>query len=228
VNVIKLFATNRHSNSFGILAQYMTSPFLDYLADKQIPGFALLKNVTIENVPRKGMRISGFDESHYADSYGALQQLIPSPKLLGTREAKEQASYKYSEKDLEEANFVFDDLPVSLTNESSDRELFGECFTIFWVVPAEKEVILELLLADFKANSEIQISAEQIKATWNEKLNRIFFHFTGEADTIHLAMIQEEIEEDLIEAITSLPNAPDESAWEILNEDIFWGEDDEY
>lgn len=206
----------------------MTSPFLEYLADKQIPGFALLKNITIENVPRKGMRISGFDESYYADSYGALQQMLPSPKLLKTREAKEQASYKYSEKDLEEANFVFDDLPVSLTNESSDRELFGESYTIFWVVPAEKEVILELLLADFNANPDIQITAEQIKTTWHEKLNRIFFHFTGDADTAHLAMIQEEIEEDLIELISNLPNAPVESAWEILNEDIFWGEDDEY
>jgi hypothetical protein len=174
------------------------------------------------------MRISGFDESHYADSCGALQLMIPSPKLLETREAREQASYKYSEKELKEANFVFDDLPVSLTNESSDRELFGESYTIFWVVPADKEVIMELLLADFKANPEHQITAEQIKATWQEKLNRIFFHFTGEADTIHLAIIQEEIEEDLIEAITSLPNAPEESSWEILNEDIFWGEDDEY
>jgi hypothetical protein len=206
----------------------MTSPFLEYLADKQIPGFALLKNVTIENVPRKGMRISGFDESHYADSYGVLQQMLPIPSLLSTREAKEQASYKYSEKELKEANFVFDDLPVSLTNESSDRELFGESYTIFWVVPAEKELILELLLADLKANSESQITAEQIKATWHEKLNRLFFHFSGEADTIHLAMIQEEIEEDLIEAINNLPNAPDESSWEILNEDIYWGEDDEF
>jgi hypothetical protein len=206
----------------------MTSPFLEYLADKQIPGFALLKNVTIENVPRKGMRISGFDESHYADSYGALQQMLPIPSLLSTREAIEQASYKYSDKELKEANFVFDDLPLSLTNESSDRELFGESYTIFWVVPAEKEVILELLLADFKANPESQITAEQIKAIWHEKLNRLFFHFTGEADTIHLALIQEEIEEDLIDAINSLPNAPDESAWEVLNEDIYWGEDDEY
>ena len=206
----------------------MTSPFLEYLADKQIPGFALLKNVTIENVPRKGMRISGFDESHYADSHSVLQQLIPNPKLLETREAKEQASYKYSKTQLSEAQFVFDDLPVSLTNESSDRELFGESYTIFWVVPAEKEVILELLLADFKANPESQITAEQIKATWHEKLNRLFFHFSGEADTIHLAMIQDEIEEDLIEAINNLSNAPDESAWEVLNEDIFWGEDDEY
>jgi len=206
----------------------MTSPFLEYLADKQIPGFALLKNVTIENVPRKGMRISGFDESHYADSYGALQQLIPIPKLLDTREAKEQASYKYSEADLRTANFVFDDLPLSLTNESSDRELFGESYTIFWVVPADKEVIMELLLADFKANPESQITAEQIKATWHEKINRQFFHFTGEADTVHLAMIQEELEEDLMEVINQLPNAPDESAWEILNEDIYWGEDDEY
>jgi hypothetical protein len=206
----------------------MTSPFLEYLSDKQIPGFALLKNIRIENVPRKGIRISGFDESHYADSYGALHQMIPIPKLLDTREAKEQASYKYSESDLRNANFVFDDLPVSLTNESSDRELFGESYTIFWVVPADKEVILELLLADFKANPESQITAEQIKTTWNEKLNRLFFHFTGEADTIHLAEIQEEIEEDLIEAINSLPNAPEESAWEVLNEDIFWGEDDEY
>ena len=82
--------------------------------------------------------------------------------------------------------------------------------------------------ADFIANPEHHITAEQIKATWHEKLNRLFFYFTGEADTIHLAMIQEEIEEDLIEAINNLPNAPDESAWEILNEDIFWGEDDEY
>ena len=206
----------------------MISPFLEYLADKQIPGFALLKNVKIENVPRKGMRISGFDESQYADSYGALQTLIPSPKLLETREAKEQASYKYSEADLRAANFVFDDLPLSLTNESSDRELFGESYTIFWVVPADKEVIMELLLADFKAYSESQITAEQIKATWHEKLNRLFFYFTGDGDTMHLAEIQEELEEDLIEAINNLPNAPDESAWEVLNEDIYWGEDDEY
>ena len=85
-------------------------------------------------------------------------------------------------------------------------------------------VPLELLLADFKANPESQITAEQIKATWQEKLNRLFFHFSGEADTIHLALIQEEIEEDLIEVINSLPNAPDESAWEILNEDPFWDE----
>ncbi len=205
----------------------MITPFFEFLADKELPGFALLKNTRIQSVARLGNRISQFDEAHWATSYQELCVMLPIPHLLETREAREQAAYKFSEEDLKTGHFQFDDMPIALTNESSDRELFGECYTIFWVVSTDKQNILEHLLNDLQTPEGEKISSEMIKKLWDEKVNRIFFHYTGDVDAVEHALLQEELHEELIEAINALPNAPEESSWEVLNEDVFWGDDEE-
>lgn len=205
----------------------MTSPFLEYLNDKSLPGFALLKNTQIAQVPRQGARIVGFDEAHWSQSIADLRAMFPKPLLLQTREAKEQASYKFSEEQLKNGDFSFEDLPISLTNESSDRELFGESYTIFWCVPADKEAVISLLIAELSSDETTEITGEMLKKLWDEKVNRIFLHYTGEVDVLAHGLLQDELHEELIEAINALPNAPSEDAWDALNEDVFWG-DDEY
>lgn len=202
----------------------MNSPFLAFLEGKEIPGFALLKNTRIENVARKGLRIAHFDEAHWSESFDVLKAMLPVATLLPTREAREQAAYKFSEEDLKASHFHFDDMPLALTNESSDRELFGECYTIFWVVPANKEIIISQCIADL--SSADKITGDHLKKLWDEKVNRIFFHFTGELDVVEHTLLQDELHDELIEAINALPNAPEESAWDALNEDVFWGDDD--
>jgi hypothetical protein len=214
------------STAFGNLATDMTSPFLDFLSGKPLPGFALLKNTRIENILQKGLRIAAFSEAHWSETYAPLKAMLPVAQLLPTREAREQASFKFSEDALKQQEFQFDDMPLSLTNESSDWELFGESYTIFWVVPADADQVIALLLSDLQAHSPNQISADQLKQLWEEKVNRIFFHYTEDVDVVLHAQLQEDLHEQLIEAINALPNAPEESSWDVLNEDVFWGDDD--
>jgi hypothetical protein len=202
------------------------SPFLLFLADKHPPGWAMLKNAKISSDPSEGYRIASFEDAFWSDSISQLREIIPKPQLLSTREAKELIQFRYSETEIESGDFKFDDLPASLLNETSDLELFGSCYPIFWVVSPDKEVVIESIVAKLSHEAIDKISPEQIKQLWDDHLNRIFFKHDGTEEFIDLALLHEELVAELIERINNLPCAPSEESWEVLNEPIDW-EDDE-
>jgi hypothetical protein len=202
------------------------SPFLVFLADKQTPGWAMLKNAKITSDPSEGYRIANFDDAFWSDSIIQLRETIPRPQPLATREAKELIQFRYSEDEIGSGDFKFDDLPSSLLNETSDLELFGSCYPIFWVVAPDKDLVIDFIVDKLTREAVDKISPDQIKQLWDDYLNRIFFKHDGTESFIDLAQLHEELVAELIERINALPCAPLEESWEVLNEPIDW-EDDE-
>jgi hypothetical protein len=203
------------------------TPILELLADKELPGWLLIKNASISENAGEGHRITSYDEHHWSTSYNEIKALIPTPELINTREAKELISYRYSEEEIANKNFAFDDLPNSLMNEGNDQEIFGESWTLFWVVPPDKDRVIEIVVNHFKSLASEKISSEQIKAVWESMVDRLFFRHKDDLSVLDLLELHQGVNEELIPAINVLENAPDEESWDVLNEDVFW-DDDEY
>jgi hypothetical protein len=202
------------------------TPLFEVLADKQLPGWLLVKNAVISGDDGSGHRIASFDEHYFSDSFDELKAKMPKARLADTREAREYASYRYDEAAIKAGSFEFNDLPISLMNEGSDRELFGESWTMFWVVPPNKDEVIKLITDYLTANADGKISSDLIHTCWNERLNRLFFRHNEELEMEELMYLYQDLHEEVIPAINALECAPDEESWEILNEDVFWDDDE--
>ncbi len=203
------------------------TPILELLADKELPGWLLIKNAMISENGGEGHRITSYDEHFWSLSYEEVKAKIPVPKLLDTREAKELVSYRFSEDDISAKNFAFDDLPNSLMNEGNDKEIFGESWTLFWVVPPDKDRVIEIIVNHFKGITADKISSDHIKSVWESMVDRMFFRHKDDLSVLDLLELHQGVNEELISAINALEIAPDEESWDILNEDVFW-DDEEY
>lgn len=199
------------------------TPFLQYLADKELPGYAMLKNAVTQFVPEKGYQISGFDEAHWSKSMEELLLKIPKPLLQNSREAKEYSGYRFSPEELKAQDFQFDTMPSALLNEANDMTVFGESYTILWVAEPEEEWLQKTVIDLFNKRTQEKIEATDILEIWEKTINRIFFRTNGDEE-LSLAMIFDDLIQSLIDAINALPNGPDEETWNALNE---YGFDDE-
>ncbi len=197
---------------------------MQFLADKPLPGYALLKNAKTRLVPGLGYQVYTFDDAHWSLSIAELQATLPKPTLLSSKEAKELASWRFSEDEIANHQFSFNTLPSALVNEAGDQELFGESYTIFWVSEPNTEWLVNAVCSLFPADSSTPISAEVLREVWGNTMDRLFFRQSGE-DGLELHMLADEMIDAVIEAINNLPNAPDPSAWEALNEEPDWGDD---
>jgi hypothetical protein len=204
------------------------TPFLSFLADKTLPGWAMLHNARISFHPKEGHRVSSFEEVFWSASLPELRSKIPAPVLLDSREAREMASFRFNEDQLQASHFAFDDMPGALMSESSDMELFGESWVIFWVVPPDIEMIMNYLLDKLEQEADERIEAKQLKEVWDDYLNRIFFRHDGQGDLIELTALYEDVLEEMILRINGSEKAPAESAWEILDEDALLGGEDDW
>lgn len=202
------------------------TPILELLADKELPGWLLIKNAIISQGDGMGHRITSFESHFWSNDYEEISSMIPKPKLLNTREAKELASYRYTDEEIAEEQFAFDDLPNSLMNEGSDMDLFGESWTLFWVVPPDHQEVINIVSSHLKAGAQEKITSEQISACWKSMIDRMFFRHADDLSTLDLLELHQQVNDELIPAINALDVAPDEEAWEVLNEDVFWDDDD--
>ena len=209
--------------SFGKILNM--TPFLQYLVDKELPGYALLKNAATEFVPGKGYQIASFDEAHWALSLEELQAKIPKPVLQNTREAKEYAGYRFSTEELKEEDFHFDTTPSALLNEAGDSIVFGASYTILWVAEPNEDWMRETVVGLMNQRTQVKITSDDILAVWEATIDRVFFRSTGD-DIESLVMIFDDLIQTAIDAINQLPNAPDQSDWEVLG-DIDFSNDDE-
>jgi hypothetical protein len=197
--------------------------FQRFLADYKPPGFVLLKNAQTKFLSQMGFQVHTFDTAIWSESFETLMQAIPSPRLLQNKEAKELAAWRFSEQEIAQAAFHFDTLPESLVSESCDLKIFGESYSIFWVVEPDEEWVIEAITQRFNTPNNSPIEAELIQKVWNETVNRIFFLKRNET-ALDLHVLYEDLIEKLIERINALPNAPSPEAWDVLNEDPFWDE----
>ncbi len=197
---------------------------MQFLADKPLPGYALLKNAKTRLVAGLGYQVYAFDDAQWSPTISELQSTLPKPTLLSTKEAKELASWRFSEDEIRNQQFSFNTLPSALVNEAGDHELFGESYTIFWVAEPNTDWLVNAVCALFSANSSAAISADELREVWGNTMDRLFFRQSGE-DGLELHMLADEMIDAVIEAINKLPNAPDPSAWEALNEEPDWGDE---
>lgn len=193
------------------------TPFLQYLADKQLPGYALLKNAVTQFVPEKGYQISGFDEAHWSNGIEELENKIPQPVLQNTREAKEYSGYRFSPEELKTEDFHFDTMPSALLNEANDMTVFGESYTILWIAEPEEDWLQSEIIQLFNAKTQEKIGESDILEIWDKTINRIFFRTNGDEE-VSLVLIFDDLISSVVEAINALPNGPDEATWDALNE----------
>jgi hypothetical protein len=199
---------------------------LQYLEDKPLPCWVLLKNANLKFTLGKGYLITDYEEIEWSPFFEPLVSKMPPPVLQNTREAKELASYRFSEEELKAEVYRYDNLPAALLNEANDREIFGESWTIFWVIPPDKEAVISLVCDKLEKEAHGKISAEQLKNLWDSCIDRIFIRYEENAEITEVAMLMQDLQEELIERISSLDKAPNEEAWEVLNEDEFWNEEE--
>ena len=117
-------------------------------------------------------------------------------------------------------------MPSALLSEANDKELFGDAYTIFWVIPPDKEAVISLVCDKLEKEAYGRISAEQLKNLWDSCIDRIFIRYDENSDITEIAMLMQDLQEELIERISGLDKAPTEEAWEVLNEDEFWNEEE--
>jgi hypothetical protein len=201
------------------------TPILEFLQEKQLPGWLLVHNANLVT-EAAGLRIASFDEAFWSDSFDELGAKIPKAHLKNSKEAKELAGYRFSEEELKQGDFSFDTMPAALMNEGNDKDLFGESWTMFWVAPAEAETTIALISHALESGATGKISPEQIKQCWIERVDRIFFRQPEDMEVMDLLQLHEDFNEGLIPAINALDCAPDEESWEILNEDVFWDDEE--
>jgi hypothetical protein len=199
---------------------------LQYLEDKPLPCWVLLKNTNLKFTLGKGYQVIDFEEIEWAPFIEPLVSKIPHPVLKDTRDAKELASYRYSEEELKAESFHFDTLPSALLSEANDKDLFGESHTIFWIIPPDKEAVINLVCEKLEKEAHGRISADQLKNLWDNCIDRIFIRYEENSDIVEIALLMQDLQEELIERISALDKAPTEDAWEVLNEDEFWNEEE--
>ncbi len=202
------------------------TPFLQYLTDKQLPGYALVKNAVTQFVPGKGYQMTSFEEAHWSMNMEDLLLKIPKPVLQNTREAKEYAGYRFSPEEIKAQDYQFDTMPSALLNEADDATVFGESYSILWVAEPEDEWLQKVIIERLNEQSSDSISGEVILSVWENTIDRVFFRMKDEQEE-PLALLFDDLINNLIEAINQLPNAPEPSAWDVLGGIDFSEENEE-
>lgn len=190
----------------------------EFLKDKDLPGWLLIHNARLEMISDGSLMVSDASQLYWSHNFDELQKQIPSAKVMATPEAKELASYRFSDDELKNGTFQFNNFPMALADEGNDFDIFGECYTIFWVCEPELEKVCELLMKTFSNKCSGKVLPEHIRWFWNDYLDRIYFRTSGEADPFQLATLQDDIITNIIDAINALPEPPEEEAWNVLNE----------
>jgi hypothetical protein len=202
------------------------TPILEIISKQQLPGWLLLKNATLSRAEGFGQRIGGFEEYFWENSWEKISQHLPQPVLLANREARELAAWRFSEEEIQAGRFTFDTLPNALLNEGNDKDVFGSSWTIFWVVPPDKDRIIALVCEALTTLSgDSKILDIHIDEVWKTRVNRLFVAHRDDLDSLQLMEIHEAVENELVDAVNAMENAPEEAAWEILNDDFPWDED---
>lgn len=200
------------------------TPFMQFLSDKSLPGYALLKNAKTKLVPGVGYQVQSFDDIQWNIKIEPLLELLPKPELLSGKEARELAAWRFSEEEINNQQFNFNTLPSALLNEAGDMEIFGCAYTLFWVAEPDTDWLVNAVIACFNSNPSEKISAEQLKQVWGNTMDRLFFRQSGQ-EGVELHILADEMIDEVIAAINALPNAPNPEAWDALNEEPDWGDD---
>jgi len=164
-----------------------------YFDAKDIPTFAMAKNVKLKNEFRGGSSITSIDEVVVNQDIHALQKMIPIPEIPTQKDKKELFDWRFTDDDeqVDHDLLHFDDSPVSLTGESTDMEIFGENYVIFWIVPADEDKLLEAMKSALHHLLEIEKEHEVVASLFLENYVSRIYMVQHEKDVYELQGILE-------------------------------------
>ena len=117
---------------------------INQLKELQLPRLVLIKNLAFPEPYREDPE---FIDGKLIDSGHTITKLrdsIPGKLPVPFDEDKWLLyEYKFGSRNL--ADGYFTDLPMDLADELCDRRIFGESYTIIWLVPPDLESILNVL-----------------------------------------------------------------------------------
>jgi len=201
------------------------TPFQEFVKQHKAPGFILLKNARTRFVSSVGYQVSAFDDAHWNEALQPLMDQIPKAQLLQSKEARELATWRFSDMEIKEGQFTFDTFPASLLSETTDLDLFGASYTIFWIAEPDADWIIGSVLSRFEAlPQEIKIAKENIRDIWHETIERIFFYPHRDIET-ELFLKFDEVIDEIVARINALPNAPLPDDWNVLSDENFFEEE---
>jgi len=204
---------------------FAMTPFQEFVKQHKAPGYILLKNARTRFVSSVGYQVSAFDDAQWCEQLQPLINQIPKAQLVPSKEARELATWRFSEKEIRQAEFTFDTFPASLLSETTDLDLFGESYTIFWIAEPDVDWIIGAVLSRFEAlPKESHIAQESIRDIWNETIERIFFYPHRDIET-ELFLKFDEVIDEIVSRINALPNAPLPEAWNVLTDENFFEEE---
>jgi hypothetical protein len=201
------------------------TPFQEFVKQHNAPGFVLLKNARTRFVSGVGYQVSTFEVAQWNQQIQPLIDQIPKAQLLQSKEARELASWRFSADEIRQEQFTYDTFPASLLSETTDLELFGESYTIFWIAEPDADWIIGSVLSRFESLPKENVIAEEaIREIWNETIERIFFYPHRDIET-ELFLRFDEVIDELVGRINALPNAPLPEAWNVLSDENFFEEE---
>ncbi|MFN5318621.1 MAG: hypothetical protein ACK5CY_07250 [Bacteroidia bacterium] len=201
------------------------TPFQEFVKQHKAPGFILLKNARTRFVSSIGYQVSTFEDAQWNEQIQPLIDQIPKAQLLPSKEARELASWRFSDEEIQDGQFTFDTFPASLLSETTDLDLFGASYTIFWIAEPDTDWIINAVLLRFEAlPQESIITKEYIRDIWNQTIERIFFYPHRDIET-ELFLKFDEVIDEIVSRINALPNAPLPESWNVLNDEDFFEEE---
>jgi len=104
-----------------------------------------------------------------------------------------------------------DDCPYN-----SGLAVFGVTYTIVWVCPPDKNLILESLIKQTQERVKLNNSSldNELDYIWDDVLERMIFTYENHDDDD----LKYDIKEDLEKRLNKLPNAPTQADWDYLDE----------
>ncbi|MFN4121882.1 MAG: hypothetical protein ACK4GL_01110 [Flavobacteriales bacterium] len=145
---------------------------------KEIPIFALASNVRVKSDNSGAFTIMGFDEIVTSNNISDLRNRIPKPEMPTHPEKREMFDWRFADDDgqVDEAFLFFDDTPSSLAGESTDMDLFGENYVIFWIVQADKEILFKAMLDAIDRIRKQEKNDDMIASVFmDDYISRIYF-----------------------------------------------------
>lgn len=189
---------------------------MDKIRKDQLPAFYLFKNLRLEDPFIQDSSIESFEFMQRGDSFYELQNLIPNPEYPEEPALLKLFIHRFGDVLPEDENdYWYDDTPGQLCEDIQDKDIFGDSYTILWVCPPNKQLIIDAIIEHLKAETRgfrDEILESHLIDIWNDFIDRI--QILSESNDIYGSQIISEIKEELPRHINKLPNAPSESTWE--------------
>lgn len=154
------------------------SAFKSWFDAKEIPIFALAKNVHVKSEKSGTYTITDFGQIITSNNFSELRNMIPKPKIPLDPQKNELFNWRFADDDgqFNEAFLFYDDSPTSLASESTDMDIFGENYVIFWIAPADKQKLFQAMAQAIEGIRATETNDEMVASIFLEEyLSRIYF-----------------------------------------------------